>query len=501
MERGFLIFHYEKIDIIIFRHTNWINLMKKFNVILATDLKGGFGLNNDLPWDLSLDSNFYKSITNSHSILPGINTSDNILIVGRKTWESMGCKSLPGRLSWVITSQHKELTESNTNPKIKFFGDFYSAYIASTHYTYPDVWVIGGYKIYDEALRHWACDKIYWTQIEGIFDTDVSINMTDYSIEWVHKLTKTDVNKKDGKIYELTFYQGISKPLLEQSYLKTMFDIVITGEERKTRNGITHSMFNSTLSWDLADGFPLLTTKKMFWKGIVEELLFFIRGDTDSSKLSEKGVKIWEPNTTREFLDSMGFNNYPVGEMGPMYGYQWRFFNKPYTSTPNDTCENQGIDQLKKVIEEIKSDPNSRRILMTDFNPQQAHQGVLYPCHSIVIQFYVHKKRLCCSMYQRSADFFLGIPFNIASTSLLVHIISQLTGLKPGVVNLIMGDYHIYQEHVDQVFEQIKRIPKKLPTLQIPQFETLEQVEKSKFEDYKIINYDSYPAIKAKMIA
>ncbi len=475
--------------------------MNNFNVILATDLKGGFGLNNDLPWELPIDFNFFKSITNTHSILPGLNTSDNILIMGRKTWESMGCKPLPGRLSWVITSQYKKLTKSNTDPNIKFFDNFYSAYIASTFYTNSDVWVIGGYQIYDEALRHWACGKIYWTQIDGIFDSDVSINMSDYSIEWVHKITKTDTNKKDGKLYNLTFFQGFSKPQLEQSYLKTMFDVAITGEERQTRNGITHSLFNKTISWDLAEGFPLLTTKKMFWKGIVEELLFFIRGDTDSSKLSDLGVKIWEPNTTREFLDSMGFSNYKVGEMGPMYGYQWRYFNKPYYHNKTETTDDQGIDQLKKIIEEIKKDPHSRRILMTDFNPLQAHQGVLYPCHSIIIQFYVHEGKLCCSMYQRSADFFLGIPFNIASTSLLVHIISQLTGLKPGKVNLIMGDYHIYQEHLEQVFEQIKRIPKKLPTLQIPQFDTIEQVEKSKFEDYKIINYNSYPAIKAKMIA
>jgi len=470
--------------------------MKKFNVILATDLKGGFGINNNLPWKFLIDLNFFKSITCSHSILPGINTLDNILIMGRKTWESMNCKSLPGRLSWVITSQYKELNEINTNSKIKFFGNFYSAYIASTIYTDSDIWVMGGYKIYDEALRHWACDKIFWTQVEGIFDTDVSINISDYSIEWIHQTIKTDINKKDNKLYQLTILQGFSKPLIEQLYLKTMFDIVRIGEERNTRNGITISLFNKTLSWDLTDGFPLLTTKKMFWKGIVEELLFFIRGETDSSKLSDVGVKIWEPNTTREFLDSMGFSHYKVGEMGPMYGYQWRFFNKSY-----GTNENQGSDQLIKIIEEIKKDPHSRRILMTDYNPQQVHQGVLYPCHSIIIQFYVQQGKLYCSMYQRSGDFFLGIPFNIASTSLLVHIISQLTGLKPGIVNLIMGDYHIYQEHIDQVFEQIKRIPKKLPTLQIPNFETLEQVEKSKFEDYKIINYDSYPVIKAKMIA
>jgi dihydrofolate reductase/thymidylate synthase len=375
--------------------------MNKFNVILATDLKGGFGFNNHLPWELPVDSNFFRSITNSHFILPGINKSENILIMGRKTWDAMERKPLPGRLSWVITSQHEELTKSNIDPKIKFFGDFHSACTgaAAANLTDSDIWIVGGFNIYDQALKHWACNKVYWTQIKGIFDSDVSINMSDYSIEWTNSITRTDINKKDGKSYELIFYQGHAKPQLEQSYLGTMFDIFTNGEKRKTRNGITYSLFNKTLSWDLANGFPLLTTKKMFWKGIVEELLFFIRGDTNSSKLSEVGVKIWELNTTREFLDSNGFKNYSVGEMGPMYGYQWRFFNKPYPSSNSDDF--QGVDQLKKVIEEIKKDPYSRRIMMSDFNPQQAHQGVLYPCHSIVIQFYVQEGRLSCSMYQR----------------------------------------------------------------------------------------------------
>jgi thymidylate synthase len=233
----------------------------------------------------------------------------------------------------------------------------------------------------------------------------------------------------------------------------------------------------------------------MFWKGIVEELLFFIRGDTDSTKLSNKGIKIWEPNTSREFLDSVGLD-YPVGEMGPMYGYQWRHFNKPYPSS-----EEQGIDQLKKVIEEIKSDPTSRRIIMTDFNPLQVNQGVLYPCHSIVIQFYVDCNRLNCSMYQRSGDLFLGIPFNIASTSLLLTIVAQLTGLEPGKVHLLIGDYHIYWSHLDAVNEQLKRTPKKLPKLEMTLFKNLEEVENASLDDFKISGYECDPAIKASMVA
>ena len=472
--------------------------MKKFNIILATDITGGFGLNNNIPWKFQIDIDFFKSITKSHTILSGINSNCNILIMGRKTWESMNKKPLHGRISWILTSQYKQLNELNTNNKVCFFPDFYSIYINSFDYVNSDIWIIGGLQIFDEALRHFACDKIYWTQIQNEFETDIKIKLSNYNIKWTNQLKAADLNLNDNKIYDIIFHQGNIIHGLEQNYLSTMFDIIINGEKRVTRNGLTYSLFNKTISWDLAKGFPLLTTKKMFWKGIVEELLFFIRGDTDSSKLSQKGVKIWEPNTNREFLNSSNLN-YSIGEMGPMYGYQWRFFNKPFP--PSDTDTFQGIDQLTKVIEEIKNDPNSRRILMTDFNPLQVHQGVLYPCHSIIIQFYITNGKLNCSMYQRSADFFLGIPFNIASTSLLVHIISQLTQLQPGIINLIMGDYHLYQDHLDIVFQQINRNPYDLPKLEMTPFETLKQVEESNLNDYKILNYIHHPIIKAVMVA
>jgi thymidylate synthase len=225
----------------------------------------------------------------------------------------------------------------------------------------------------------------------------------------------------------------------------------------------------------------------MFWKGIVEELLFFIRGDTNTNLLSNKGIKIWELNTRKDFLDKLGLN-YPEGEMGPMYGYQWRKFN-------------DSVDQLTNLINELKRNPFSRRLLMTDFNPCQVDKGVLYPCHSIIIQMYINDNKLSCTMYQRSGDLFLGIPFNIASTSLLVHIIAKLTKLDVGTVNLVIGDYHIYQDHKQAVLEQLSRTPYDLSQLDLPDFNTLEQVEKSSFEDYKIINYQSHKPIKAIMFA
>jgi thymidylate synthase len=275
-----------------------------------------------------------------------------------------------------------------------------------------------------------------------------------------------------------------------------LYDVFINGEKRHTRNSITYSKFSEKLSWDLQDGFPLLTTKKMFWKGIVEELLFFIRGNTDTKLLSEKGIHIWDKNTSSDFLRQQQLN-YPEGDMGPMYGYQWRYFNKPY----QQDSEYQGIDQLKQLISDIQNNPYSRRLLMTDYNPEQSEQGVLYPCHSIILQFYVSKNTLSCNMYQRSADLFLGLPFNIASTSLFVHIMAQLTDLKPGKIHLLLGDYHIYDNHLEKIQEQLTRTPFSLPQLIIPSFKNLTEVELSQFEDYQLQNYHYHPPIQAQMIA
>jgi thymidylate synthase len=279
---------------------------------------------------------------------------------------------------------------------------------------------------------------------------------------------------------------------MESQYLEILKDVMLNGEKRQTRNGTTFSKFFKTMSFDLNDGFPLLTTKKMFWKGIVEELLFFIRGDTDTKKLSEKGVKIWEANTSREFLDKMGFTDYEVGDMGPMYGYQWRHFNR--------SEEHEGVDQLKNVIEEIKNNPQSRRILMTDFNPVQVDFGVLYPCHSIVIQFYAESNRLSCCMYQRSSDLFLGEPFNIASTSLLLYIVASITNMQPYLVHLVLGDCHVYENHIDAVTEQLKREPYKLCKLKMTPFKTIEEVENASLQDFVLSDYICHPTIKAEMV-
>jgi thymidylate synthase len=266
----------------------------------------------------------------------------------------------------------------------------------------------------------------------------------------------------------------------------------------------------------------------MFLKGIIEELLFFIRGDTNSKILEEKGINIWKGNTSREFLDANGFKDRKEGEMGPMYGAQWRYFNSIYRRKYNEEklIDNDDLfqfidainssridigyntdlpdfnyDQLKFVINEIKTNPTSRRILMTSFNPAQVKQGVLWPCHSITLQFYVQDEFLDMFCFCRSQDIGLGTGFNIASSSLLLMLISKLTNLTPRYMNISMGDAHIYADHIEPIRYQLDRLPYVFPTLILPEFTTLEDVEKLTFNDFKLMDYNYYPTIKMPMIA
>jgi dihydrofolate reductase/thymidylate synthase len=460
-----------------------------FNIIIAIDNKGGIGNLNSIPWKFKKDVDFFSNLTKKNTILPIINTNENILIMGYNTYLSLK-STLKNRIYYVITNK---IIDNEKN--VKFFNSFIECYNEAKTHIYSDIWVIGGAQIYNIALKHYQCNKVYITYIDGIFETDTFLDLQQYNFIEKYKIETIDTNLLDGKQYLLYFTENQLVLNAEMEYLKILDTLLNYGNIRDTRNGPTISNFNKTISWDLNKGFPLFTTKKMYWKGIVEELLFFIRGDTDTNILSNQGIKIWEGNTNKNFLNNINLK-YKEGFMGPMYGYQWRFFNKPYLI---DTSYN-GVDQLKNIINEINDNPHSRRLIMTTFNPIQVNMGVLYPCHSIIIQFYIDNNLLSCNMYQRSGDMFLGVPFNIASTSLLVHIVAKLTNLNVGNVNLILGDYHIYQEHINQVIEQLNRIPYNLPNLIMKNFETLEQVENSTFNDYQIENYNCHPSIKAMLV-
>jgi thymidylate synthase len=279
----------------------------------------------------------------------------------------------------------------------------------------------------------------------------------------------------------------------EINYLEFLNLVKNTGIKKNTRNGITYSHFAHLLKFDISDKFPLLTTKKMFFKGIVEELLWFLRGSVNSKELEAKGVNIWKGNSSRDFLDANGFFNYDEGYLGPIYGYQWRSFNGK-------------IDQLKYLLEEIQLE-NSRRILINAWNPCQLHEQALPPCH-ILYNFFKNNDEISCMMYMRSSDLFLGLPFNIASTALLTNIIAKVSGFKVKDIAISICDCHIYDEHIEPLNIQLERTPYEFPSIHIKKEidinnlsieEKIKWIEELKFEDFELINYNYYPTIKAIM--
>ena len=261
-----------------------------------------------------------------------------------------------------------------------------------------------------------------------------------------------------------------------RQYLELMDRVLKTGTEKRDRTGTgTLSVFGHQMRFDLAEGFPLLTTKKLFTKAIIYELLWFLRGETNVKWLQERGVTIWD-----EWADASG-------ELGPVYGHQWRSWPRDHSGT---------IDQISNLIADIERNPDSRRLIVTAWNPADIPRMALPPCHCL-FQFYVADGKLSCQLYQRSADIFLGVPFNIASYALLTMMVAQVTGLEPGEFIHTFGDAHLYLNHLDQAHEQLSRKPHALPTMRINP--DVKDIFGFHYEDFTLENYQAHPHIKAEV--
>jgi thymidylate synthase len=260
----------------------------------------------------------------------------------------------------------------------------------------------------------------------------------------------------------------------EQQYLDLLAEVLESGARKTDRTGTgTLSVFGRQLRFGLADSFPLLTTKKLHTKSILYELLWFLRGDTNVKWLQERGVTIWD-----EWADENG-------NLGPVYGYQWRHWRTP---------DGREIDQIQQLISSLRKKPDSRRHIVSAWNPADVDKMALPPCHAL-FQFYVANGRLSCQMYQRSADLFLGVPFNIASYAALTLMVAQVTDLKPGEFVLTLGDAHIYLNHLEQVREQLTRSPRPFPRMKLNP--AVKELLDFKYEDFTLEAYDPHPAIKA----
>ena len=259
-----------------------------------------------------------------------------------------------------------------------------------------------------------------------------------------------------------------------RNYLDLMAEILASGARKTDRTGTgTLSLFGRQLRFNLADGFPLVTTKKLHLRSIIHELLWFLSGDTNIRYLKENGVSIWD-----EWADENG-------DLGPVYGHQWRSWPAP---------DGRHIDQISQVLEQIRSKPDSRRHIVSAWNPAEVDKMALPPCHAL-FQFYVADGKLSCQLYQRSADYFLGVPFNIASYALLTHMFARQTGLQPGEFVWTGGDIHLYTNHLEQARLQLTREPYPLPQLNI--LRNPASLFDYRFEDFEIVGYQSHPAIKA----
>ena len=477
------------------------------NLIVAIDQCGGIGLGNDIVWNLADDMRRFRTLTMGGHV-----------IMGRNTYRSIPIKHRPleGRVNIVLSNT---LTREDVEDDVHIVKSFSDALALSYKIdNTAECWIIGGEQVYLEALNSNTVTRIELTEVmfrypcSKMFPCHLlhDYTVTKYEDVSTHRYF-TLKHEPESQLYKSRFtwitphlYQG------EFGYLRLLQQMVNranNGEWRETRNGLTTSSFSHTLKCDLSCGFPLLTTKRMFWSGIVKELLFFLKGSTDATILSRQKVRIWDANTTREFLDQRGLDDYKVGDMGPMYGWQWRHFGAAYGGCNKDYT-GEGYDQLRYLLTKLQESPNDRRMMMTTFNPSDVSKSVLAPCHSLVLQFYVSDNKLSVSMYQRSADIFLGVPFNIASTALLTHLIAHALHMTVGEMTITFGDLHMYKEHLSAAKTQLRRVPHPPPKLTISKLsksddidDLLEFLETVQIKDIKRSEYHHRGPIKAIMKA
>jgi dihydrofolate reductase/thymidylate synthase len=488
------------------------------NIIVAFQAKDrGIGKDNDMPWRITEDLKYFKDTTTK---CPHKDTI-NIVFMGRKTWESIPLKhrALNDRICYVVSRntspELREQVESYENTKLVNCFDETLMFAENIHHS--QVWIIGGSELYNHVIDSFNLENIYVTE----FYTDKGeeyectthfpkIDLDEFSLVEVGDIKSTICKKTQKNVY----YRHLvwtndefieSSDLLWQSpeiqYLNGLKTILNDGIESDDRTGVgTLSKFGMRFEYDLGEGFPLLTTKRIFVRAVFEELMLYLRGQTDNKILIEKGIHIWDGNTSKEFLAKRNLSHYPEGDMGETYGFNFRHFGGTYVNCETKYDGNNGFDQLAYVIDLIKNDPKSRRIIINLWNSNTLAKAALPSC-LCQYQFYVDTKakKLNLQIYIRSSDFFLANNWNTCTGAFFVHMLCNLNGidLVPGKVIVVTGDTHIYKTHIEGVKENLKRFPRPLPKLEI--LKKCDSIEEFEWTDIKLIGYLPYPNIKAEM--
>ena len=507
----------------------------KLNLIFNRSIQGIIGINNTLFTGINEDFAHFKE-----------QTLNKIVVMGYNTFTSLPGKNpinlLGQRLNVVISNNHYDMivdkiSESDEKLEIlvyRTFEEFYNTLIEGKvvfenedYNKVKDIFIIGGSHLYNHIYDNYKINAIYETI------SDVRISIDDYSrhrnkIIYFNRLIDENrfykiysksssgimnintgysihnplggSNKINGT-YKINIYQNKTDVNFQElEYLNLLKVIYDEGIHKDSRNSKVLSIFSPPqMRFDLRKGFPLLTTKRVPWKTVLKELLWFISGSTDNKVLQSKKVRIWDGNSSKGYLESRGLGDYSEGELGPIYGFQWRHFGAEYKGIDHDH-KGEGVDQLKYVIDLIKKDPGSRRIILNSWNAKDLDRMALPPCH-VMVQFSVdtHEGCIDAKLTQRSGDMFLGIPFNIASYAYLLHIIGNITGYTPRFFIHDIGDAHIYDNHKEAIIRQIKNTTYEFPKLVIKR--KLNDIDDINETDFDIINYQNQGTIKADMIA
>jgi len=464
-------------------------------VVAFTHKTFGIGSQGGIPWNISADLAHFFKVTN-HSLV----------VMGRKTYFSIPEDKRPLKNRWnvVLTSSPKEYKSTGN---LQFLGyDEIDEFIKIN--MNQDIYICGGSTMYEKFIS--LADTIHATIIEKEF-TNLDTFFPSKGLERfeIADYSELQFSEEEKCNYRFITYKKSNIVHGEHVYLNLMRDIMREGSgphglPRPDRTGVcTYSVFARQLRFDISKSVPFLTTKLLAWKTVTKELLWFLRGQTDSKVLESQGVNIWKGNTTREFLDNRGLSEYKEGDTGPLYSTSFRAFNCEYKGCEHNHI-GEGFDQIENLIKGLKEDPFSRRHLLTTFNPAVVSKCVLAPCHGIAIQFYVDVdeedgKHLSCHVYCRSSDTFLGLSFNIASYSVFTYIIAKLCDMKPKELIVSTGDTHIYTNHVDQVMLQLSRSPMPFPVLKVSDTIKEKKIEDISMKDFTLVGYLHHPSIKADM--
>lgn len=457
----------------------------------------GIGLHNSIPWRIKEDVARFRRITEGGTV-----------VMGRHTWESIPRTQRPlkNRVNVVVSSKMPWISDDDMGPDMVVPRDELDDVIAAATARSSKVFIIGGHSLYEDYTG--VVDVIYATIVEKDVECDVFFPTNKFGMYVIAEFSDRLYSVQEACWYR--FIKYVKRPPgegrhRELQYLDLMQDVLEAGSPRMDRTAVgTRALFGKSMTFDVSKYVPFLTTKRLAWRSVITELLWFMSGSSDSNILERQGVNIWRGNTTRAFLDARGLDDYTVGDCGPMYSHSLRHHSARYVGCCTDYT-GMGVDQLKNVITSLRSDPYSRRHLITTYDPSAEGECVLMVCHGIAIQFFVEASTstaapsLSCCVYSRSQDIFLGTPFNIASYSVLLHIVAKMTDMCPKTLTMFSGDTHLYDNHVSQAAFQLLRPPLPLPILILSDSIRDKQIDEVRLDDFTLIGYLHHPSIAAPM--